>query len=71
MIDTLSQFESVRDAERIFQRRDPEGKFLINNALLHGHADIVEYILTHWLEAHTGIRLSLEGHTSLVHQALA
>lgn len=44
---------------------------MINNALLNGHADILEYILTHWLDAHTSIRLSLEGHTSLIHQALA
>ena len=71
MIDTLSQFESQRDAEKIFQRRDPEGKLLINNALLNGHADIVEYILTNWLDAHANIKLSLEGHTSLVHQALS
>lgn len=71
IIETLSEFETQRDAEKIFQKRDPEGKLLINNALLNGHADIVEYILEHWLDAHANIRLSLEGNTSLIHQALS
>lgn len=70
LIDTLSQFESPRDAEKAFQRRDAENKLIINNVLLGGHAELLEYILTNWLDAHTGVRLSLEGHTSLLHQAM-
>jgi hypothetical protein len=70
LVDTISQFESIRDAERAFQRRDAEDKLIINNVLLGGHVDLLEYILTHWLDAHATIRLSLEGHTSLLHQAM-
>ena len=57
MIDTLSQFESTRDAEKMFQKRDAEGKLLINNVLLNGHADLLEYIVTNWIDAHATIRL--------------
>lgn len=70
LVDTISQFESTRDAERAFQRRDAEDKLIINNVLLGGHADLLEYILTHWLDAHLNVRLSLEGQTSLLHQAM-
>lgn len=57
MIDTLSQFENTRDAEKMFQKRDAEGKLLINNVLLNGHADLLEYIVTNWIDAHATIRL--------------
>lgn len=70
MIDTLSLYENNKDAERIFKRRDAEGKLIINNVLLNGHADMLEYILTHWIDALNNIELSLEGRTSLFHQAM-
>ena len=41
----------------MFQKRDAEGKLLINNVLLNGHADLLEYIVTNWIDAHATIRL--------------
>ena len=79
----LGQIESVRDQERskfnqiskisffvVFKRRDPEGKFVINNVLMNGHAHMLEYLLENWMEAHSNLPLTLEGNTSVLHQAM-
>ena len=80
----LGQIESVRDQERskfnqiskdissfvVFKRRDPEGKFVINNVLMNGHAHMLEYLLENWMEAHANLPLTLEGNTSVLHQAM-
>ena len=71
MIKTLKQIQVGREAERMFKKRDPEGKFIFNNILLNGHAHMLEYILAHWLEAHANLPLTLEGNFSVLHQALA
>lgn len=70
MIGTLSLYEINKDAEKVFRKRDAEGKLIINNVLLNGHLDMLEYILTHWIDALNNLDLSLEGHTSLLHQAM-
>ena len=57
-------------AERMFKKRDPEGKFIFNNVLLNGNVDMLEYILENWAQAHTSLPLTLEGNTSVLHQAL-
>ena len=79
----LAQIESVRDQERskfnqlslnysflVFKRRDPEGKFVINNVLMNGHAHMLEYILENWMEANANLPLTLEGNTTVLHQAM-
>ena len=76
----LAQIESVRDQERskfnqnslnhlllVFKRRDPEGKFVINNVLMNGHAQMLEYILENWMEANANLPLTLEGNTTVLH----
>jgi hypothetical protein len=55
----------------MFRKRDPEGRFIFNNALMNGHADMVEYLLDNWVEAHASLPLTLEGNTSVLHQALS
>jgi hypothetical protein len=54
----------------MFKRRDPEGKFVINNVLMNGHAHMLEYLLENWMEAHANLPLTLEGNTSVLHQAM-
>ena len=54
----------------VFKRRDPEGKFVINNVLMNGHAHMLEYLLLNWFDAHANLPLTLEGNTTLLHQAL-
>lgn len=61
MIETLSLFENTKEASKVFKRRDAEGKLIINNVLLNGHVEMLDYILTNWKEANQGINLSLEG----------
>ena len=70
MIKTLNQIEAQRETERMFKKRDPEGKFIFNNVLLNGHVDMLEYLLEHWAEAHANLPLTLEGNTTVLHQAL-
>lgn len=70
MVDTLSSIESNKDADKILKKRDAEGKLIINNVLLNGHVDMLEYILTHWIGAHANVVLTLEGHTTVLHQAM-
>lgn len=67
MIDTLGQIESQREIERMFRKRDPDGKFIFNNVLLNGHADILEYLLKNWALAHSNLPLTLEGNTTVLH----
>jgi|LakMenEpi03Aug12_release.lakeMendotaPanAssembly.Ray.scaffolds.fasta_scaffold106443_4 hypothetical protein len=67
MIDTLSLVDSNKDADRIFKKRDAEGKLIINNVLLNGHAAMLEYILTNWASSHANLSLTLEGHTTVLH----
>ena len=67
MIDTLSSVESSKDAEKIFKKRDAEGKLIINNVLLNGHAVMLEYILNNWASSHTNVNLTLEGNTTVLH----
>lgn len=57
-------------AERMFKKRDPEGKFIFNNVLLNGHVHMLQYLLENWAEAHANLPLTLEGNTTVLHQAL-
>jgi len=70
MIKTLSVLGEGRETERYFRKRDPEGRFIFNNVLLNGHVHILEYLLNNWAEAHANLPLSLEGNTTVLHQAL-
>ena len=70
MIKTLSILGEGRETERYFRKRDPEGRFIFNNVLLNGHVHILEYLLNNWTEAHANLPLSLEGNTTVLHQAL-
>lgn len=70
MIKTLSILNEGRETERYFRKRDPEGRFIFNNVLLNGHVHILEYLLNNWAEAHANLPLSLEGNTTVLHQAL-
>ena len=54
----------------MFKRRDPEGKFIINNVLLNGHVHMLEYLLDQWLDTHANLPLVMEGNTSVLHQAM-
>jgi len=54
----------------MFKKRDPEGKFIFNNVLLFGHVKMLEYLLENWAEAHSNLPLTLEGNTTVLHQAL-
>ena len=47
MVKTLNSIE-VGGTERMFKKRDPEGKFIFNNVLLNGHVDMLEYLLENW-----------------------
>lgn len=67
MIDTLSSVDSNKDADKIFKKRDAEGKLIINNVLLNGHVAMLEYILTNWVSSHTNLGLTLEGCTTVLH----
>ncbi len=70
MIKTLSLAGEGREKERFFRKRDPEGRFIFNNVLLNGHVHMLEYLLTNWVEAHVNLPLTLEGNTTVLHQAL-
>ena len=70
MQKTLNSIEGSREGERMFKKRDPEGKFIFNNVLLNGHVHMLEYILENWAEAHANLPLTLEGSTTVLHQAL-
>lgn len=70
MIKTLSLAGEGREKERFFRKRDPEGRFIFNNVLLNGHVHMLEYLLTNWVEAHANLPLTLEGNTTVLHQAL-
>jgi len=47
MAKTLNLIEAG-GTERMFKKRDPEGKFIFNNVLLNGHVDMLEYLLENW-----------------------
>ena len=70
MKKTLNSIEASREAERMFKKRDPEGKFIFNNVLLFGHVKMLQYLLENWAEAHANLPLTLEGNTTVLHQAL-
>ena len=70
MIKTLNQLEDAKVAERYFRKRDPEGRFIFNNVLMNGHAHMLEYLLENWVDAHASLPLTLEGNTTVLHQAL-
>ena len=55
----------------MFRKRDPEGRFIFNNVLMNGHAHMLEYLLENWVDAHANLPLTLEGNTTVLHQALA
>ena len=59
--------EALRETERMLTKRDPEGKLIFNNVLLYGHADMLEYLLENWAQAHVNIPLTLEGNTTVLH----
>ena len=67
MIRTLGLVEDARDACREFRKRDPEGRFILNNVLINGHAHMLEYLLDNWVEAHANLPLTLEGNTTVLH----
>ena len=64
---TIDQIEATKEVERMFRKRDPEGKFIFNNVLLYGHQHMLEYLLEHWVEAHANLPLTLEGKCSVLH----
>lgn len=64
---TMSSIEGSREAERMFKKRDPEGKFIFNNVLLNGHVELLRYLLENWADAHANLPLSLEGNTTVLH----
>ena len=64
---TLGLIESQREAERMFKKRDPEGRFIFNNVVLNGHVGMLKYLLENWHEAHTNLPLTLEGNTTVLH----
>lgn len=45
MQKTLNSIEVGQVAERMFKKRDPEGKFIFNNVLLNGHVHMLEYLI--------------------------
>jgi hypothetical protein len=55
----------------VFKKRDPEGKFIINNVLMNGHVHMLEYLLSEWAEPQCNLPLTLEHQTTVIHQALA
>ena len=38
---------------------------------MNGHAHMLEYLLENWVDAHANLPLTLEGNTTVMHQALA
>ena len=66
MMKTLNLIEPG-GSERMFKKRDPEGKFIFNNVLLNGHVHMLEYLLENWGQAHENLPLTLEGNTSVLH----
>ena len=71
MMETFYEIEDARDAERMFRKRDPEGRFIFNNVLINGHAHMLEYLLESWADAHANLPLTLEGNTTVLHQAFS
>jgi hypothetical protein len=71
MKKVFQQYDNVQDLIKNFKRRDPEGRFIINNILLRGHADMLEFLLENWASEHAGLQLTLDGHLSIFHQAMA
>ena len=71
MIKTLNLIQGTREGDRMFRKRDPEGRFIFNNVLINGHAHMLEYLLDNWVDAHANLPLTLEGNTTVMHQALA
>lgn len=71
MEKTLGLLAGGRETERMFKKRDPEGKFIINNVIMHGHVHMLDYILENWLDAHRNLPLTLEGSVTVLHQALS
>jgi hypothetical protein len=58
------------DFMKNFKRRDPEGRFILNNVLLNGHLPMLDYILNEHAEQHIGLNLTLDGNLTVLHQAL-
>ena len=44
MKNTLSLFETTEDAAKLFRKRDAEGHYILNNILLGGHLEMLEYV---------------------------
>ena len=67
MIKTLNLIQGTREGDRMFRKRDPEGRFIFNNVLMNGHAHMLEYLLENWVDAHANLPLTLEGNTTVLH----
>ena len=52
---------------KLFRKRDPEGKFLLNLILLNGHDQMLAYVLENFKEAMRDLPLTLEGKTTVLH----
>jgi hypothetical protein len=62
--------KNQHDFMKNFKRRDPEGRFILNNVLLSGHLPLLDFILTDHAEQHVGLSLTLDGNLTVLHQAL-
>ena len=71
MIRTLGLIQGTREADRMFRKRNHEGRFIFNNVLMNGHAHMLEYLVENWADAHASLPLTLDSNTSVLHQALA
>ena len=69
MKNTLALFDTPEDAAKLFRKKDVEGHNIINNILLNGHLDMLQYVFEKWLDAHKGLTLTLDGNITLLHQA--
>jgi hypothetical protein len=58
------------DFMKNFKRRDPEGRFILNNVLLNGHLPMLDFILNEHADQHIGLNLTLDGNLTVLHQAL-
>jgi F0F1-type ATP synthase delta subunit len=63
----LSLCDSEKQVAKLFRKRDPEGKFLLNLILLNGHDQMLAYVLENFKEAMRDLPLTLEGKTTVLH----
>lgn len=55
----------------MLRKRDAENRMVLNNVLMNGHYELLEYLLDSHVDALRDTPYTLEGKTTLLHQLFA